>query len=105
MAPMHEEIALKVYNTRNEVMVAACDSDLLGKTFEEGDYLLQVAPEFYEDVKVNKETFLSHLGQATIINLVGKTVIDYAIEAGIVDEDGVIKISGVPHAQIFRMMQ
>ena len=104
MAPEHEEIALKVYNTQNEVMVAACDSELLGKTFEEGDFQIQVSPEFYEDVKVNKDTFLSHLGEATIINLVGKTVIDYAVEAGIVDKDGIIKISGVPHAQIFRMM-
>ncbi len=104
MAPDSAQISLKVYNTRDEVMVAACDAELLGKNFEEGDYQLQVAPEFYKDLQVNKETFLAHLGQATIINLVGKRVIDYAIEAGVIDEGGVIKISGVPHAQVFRMM-
>jgi hypothetical protein len=98
-----ELIALKVYNTRNEVMVAACDSELLGKTFEDGDYQIQVSPEFYEDVKVRPENFISHLSEATIINLVGERVIDHAIKAGLVEEDGVIRIKGIPHAQIFRM--
>lgn len=103
MASKSELIALKVYNTRNEVMVAACDSELLGKTFEDGDYQIQVSPDFYEDVKVSPENFISHLSEATIINLVGERVIDQAIKAGIMEEGGVIRIKGIPHAQIFRM--
>jgi hypothetical protein len=85
-------------------MVAACDYELLGKTFEEGDYQIQVSRDFYEDLKVNPETFISHLHEATIINLVGEMVIEHAIEAGFLEKDGVIRIKGIPHAQIFRMM-
>jgi hypothetical protein len=96
-------IALKVYNTQNEVMVAACDTELIGKTFEDGDYQIQVSPEFYEDLKVNPETFISHLQQATIINLVGERVIDHAVKAGVLGEDGIIRIKGIPHAQVFKM--
>jgi hypothetical protein len=96
-------IALKVYNTQNEVMVAACDTELIGKTFEDGDYQIQVSSEFYDDLKVNPETFLSHLQQATIINLVGEHVINHAVKAGILDEEGIIRIKGVPHAQVFKM--
>jgi len=103
LAPENELIALKVYNTQNEVMVAACDYELLGKTFEDGDYQIQVSPDFYDDVKVSPENFISHLTEATIINLVGERVIDHAIKAGLVEEDGIIRIKGIPHAQIFKM--
>ena len=96
-------ISLKTYNTQNDVMVAACDYELLGKCFEEGECQIDVSPEFYQDLKVNPETFLSHLDEATIINLVGERVIELAINAGVIDECGVIRIGGVPHAQVFRM--
>ena len=41
--------------------------------------------------------------QADILNLVGKTVVDAAIEKGIVHPEAVIVISGIPHVQVMRM--
>jgi hypothetical protein len=100
---MDQEIAMKVYKRANEILLAACDSDLLGKTFKEGKLQIEVSPEFYDDARVNKQLFLQNLQLSTISNLVGETTINYAVEAGLVDKSSIIWIDGVPHAQICSM--
>ena len=40
-----------------------------------------------------------HLELATVGNLVGKIAVKCAIEAGLVDEENVIMLDGIPHAQ------
>ena len=97
-------IAIKVHRKGNEVLVAACDENLLGKKLAEGEVHLYVNPEFYDAQRVDRETFLTNLRIATIANLVGKEVVAIGIEEGFVDEEGVLYIEGVPHAQIFWMI-
>lgn len=93
-------ISMKIHRANYETLVAACDSNLLGKKFTEGKLKLEISKEFYESIIVDDEAFLNQLNFATIANLVGENVISKAIEAGIVDESCVIKIDGIPHAQI-----
>lgn len=93
---------VKVYKTENEYMVAACEKSLVGKTFKEGKITLKVTDDFYKGDEVSEDKLLELLNSATIANLVGKPV-DIAIKHDLVDEDDVIKISGVKHAQIFVM--
>lgn len=92
----------KVYKTEGEYMVAACEKSLIGKTFKEGKITLKVTDEFYKGEEISEDKLIELLNKATIANLVGKPV-DIAIKHGFVDEDMVIKISGVKHAQIFVM--
>ncbi|MGZ4940673.1 MAG: DUF424 family protein, partial [Halobacteriota archaeon] len=40
------------------------------------------------------------LKNATIANLVGKRAVDCGIDSGIIDEEYIITIEGVPHAQM-----
>ena len=40
---------------------------------------------------------------STIVNLVGKACVEKAISKGYVHPDAVIKIEGVPHAQIMKI--
>jgi len=96
-------IAMKIYKVRGEVMVAACDRELLGRKFEEGELMLEVKESFYYDSFVTEQTFINSMKIATIANLVGKHVVSLAIKEGFVNEDGVIRIEGVPHAQMFLM--
>jgi hypothetical protein len=93
-------IKLKVYRQGKEVLVAACDSDLLGKTFREGELRIHVKPEFYDGVFVTREQFVAHLRLATIGNFVGEETISVALEEGFIEEGGIIRIDGVPHAQM-----
>lgn len=97
-------IWIKVYITQGETLLAACDDDVLGKTFEEGELCLSVTEAFFGGEKVSREMFIEQLNEATIVNLVGKEVIMIASELGMMDENGVIEIAGIPHAQIARLM-
>ncbi len=93
-------IAMKIYRIRGEVMVAACDRELLGKRFEEGEFHIEVKKDFYYESYVSDKTFLNSMKIATIANLVGKHVVTLAIKEGYIDKDAIIRIQGVPHAQM-----
>jgi hypothetical protein len=97
-------IWIKIYTTADEILLAACDDDVLGETFEEGELQLAVSKSFYGGKKVTKEAFIGELGNATIANLVGKEVCKVALELGMIHESGIIEIAGVPHAQIAKLI-
>ena len=97
-------ISIKVYKKGNDLLIGACDEALLGKTFEEGKFHLEVKKEFYDGERITKEAFKKILDSATIANLVGEATIKAAIELGLVDPGCVIKIKGIPHAQMVRML-
>jgi uncharacterized protein len=96
-------IRMKVYHQGKETLVAAADADLIGKTFREGKFKIEVG-KFYEGDVVTAETFVSHLRLATIGNFVGRETIDTAKEAGFVSDEGILWINGVPHAQFVLMI-
>jgi len=93
-------IRVRVHTRGNEVLVAACDAEIVGRTLREGELRLHVS-SFYEGDEVTEDEFVRRLKLATIGNLVGKATIDAARRAGLIGEDGVIWIEGVPHAQLF----
>ena len=97
-------IWIKVYTTQGEILLAACDEKVLGETFEEGELQIEVSQSFYGGDKVTCEDFKRQLKTATIANLVGMEVIEIALELGMVNEESVIEIGGVPHAQIAKMI-
>ena len=96
-------ISVKRHSTGTQLLVAACDRGLIGKRFVEGELCLDVRAGFFEGEKVEKELFLEVLALSTIANLVGDETVNAAIEAGLVDPECVIRIQGVPHAQLVRM--
>ena len=97
-------ICIKVYTKGTERLVAACDREVLGKTFREGKLRLEVSESFYMEDEADEETLVNWLRLATIANLVGKQTVEIAIRNGIIDQECVMYIEGVPHAQMTRMM-
>jgi hypothetical protein len=91
---------VKVYQEGGQVLVAACDEELIGQTFEEGEMILKVT-SFYDGTVASKEELVVNLEAATCANLVGKRTIEVAVSAGFIDKDGIIRIGGVPHAQLY----
>jgi hypothetical protein len=37
------------------------------------------------------------------VNMIGKCIVDKAIQAGLVHPEAILKISGVPHAQLVKL--
>ncbi len=97
-------ISVKVHTSGKEVLVAACDSELLGKTFASGKLRIEVSRGFYEGQMCDEEIFISRLQMATIANLVGRETVDAAVRHGFVDTACVLQIGDVPHAQMARMI-
>lgn len=99
-------ISVKVHTHGREVLVAACDEDILGKTFrsEERGLRIHVSESFYKGELVDEETLRNRLELATIANLVGERTVQAAIRWGFVDPRNVLRIGGVPHAQMARMI-
>ncbi len=95
-------ISVKVYCEGKGIIVAACDSELLGKKFSEGELCLEIG-SFYDGKKVNENIFLEHLASATSANLVGESTINAAIKAGFISKENVIRIQGVPYCIMVRI--
>lgn len=98
---MIKMISVKVYCKRENVLVAACDSELLGKKFSEGELCLEVS-SFYDGKKVSKKLFLRFMADATSANLIGEKTVDVAVNAGFIDKESIIRFQGVPHALMVR---
>ena len=96
-------VYLKTYATDKGTMVACCDEELMGKTFREGRLRLSLESGFYGNMLFALGEALVHLDKADILNLVGRVVIDAAIERGIVHPEAVIFIAGIPHVQVMRL--
>ena len=97
-------ISVKVYQQGDDVVISACDEHLLGKKFRKGKFQIDVAKHFYEGERIDKKTLEKFLLDATIANLVGKETVTCAINLGLVDPRCILKIKGIPHAQIVHMI-
>jgi hypothetical protein len=96
-------ISVRRHLAGGELLVAACDAALVGRRFEEGELCLELRPGFYDGERVDRKLLLEVLALATIANLAGEETVGAAVEAGLVDPECVIRIKGVPHAQLVRM--
>ena len=90
---------LKIHQKLGRAVIAICDEDILGKTFEEGDLFFEVKEDFYKGEKITKEKAKAILTEADNFNIIGKEIVDLALELNVIDKDSIIRIKGVPHAQ------
>jgi len=97
-------ISIKIYKTGEDILIGACDEKLLGKKFEDGKFQIDVKRDFYDGKLITSQILKKYLEDATIANLVGDETVQSAIDIGLVDPDCVIKIKGIPHAQMVRML-
>ncbi len=96
-------VYLRVIETEGEKIVAICDEELLGRRFSEGGIVLYADPKFYGGSLVPLSVALVEAQDATIINMIGEKIVRAAIEAGLVHPQAVLRVEGVPHAQVVRM--
>ncbi len=94
---------INVINSYRDV-VAICDSDLIGKIFEEGKFQLDIKESFYRGEQVSEEELLNRIKHFSIedatFNIVGKNSVRVALKTGIVVEEGIGKIKGIPFALV-----
>lgn len=91
---------IKTHKSYRDV-VAICDSDLLGKKFEQGKMQLEIS-NFFDGEEKTEEEVLEIIKDAAredaTFNVVGKRAVKLALKAGIIGQEGIKKIRGVPIA-------
>ncbi|MEK6895201.1 MAG: DUF424 family protein [Nanoarchaeota archaeon] len=96
-------ISVKIHRSYREV-VAIADSELIGKVFEEGNLQLDVKENFYKDEELNfeeaVELMINQKEEDATFNIIGKNSINAALEAGIISEEGINEVQGVPFALV-----
>jgi hypothetical protein len=90
-------------DTDEGLLVAVCDDDVLGETFEDGEVSLTVTEEFYGGDEADEEAVLNSLARASVANIVGTESVALAVREGFVEEANVLEVGTTRHAQFLRM--
>ena len=97
------EMQIKIQKTYRNI-VAICDSDLIGKKFEQDKFQLDIKESFYKGDEKTKEEALEIIKKErtedSTFNIVGKESTKTAIEAGVISKEGLGYIKGIPFALI-----
>ncbi|HTY43658.1 MAG TPA: DUF424 family protein [Patescibacteria group bacterium] len=94
---------IKIHKSYRHV-IAICDSEIVGKKFEEGKFQLDLKESFYKGEEINEEEAIRIMQKMSredaTFNLVGRKTINAAIKAGIIEKHGIKKIKGIPFALV-----
>jgi len=96
-------ILLKVHESYRMV-VAVCDSDVFGGKLIDGDRVLDLSGAFFDgdalSVAEARNEIVRCVREDATFNFVGKESVALAREIGIVKDEGVMEIDGVPFALV-----
>jgi len=96
-------ILLKLHKNENSEVVSLCDSNLIGKTFEEGKLHIEISERFYKGEELPKERILLILKNCNNANIVGKESIKLALDNKIIEKESIIKIKKIPISYLVRI--
>jgi hypothetical protein len=89
---------LKRHKNLGRVVIALCDSEIIGKKFVEGEKRLDLSSQFYNGQEMVEENIKREIRGAYIINAVGKKSIEFLARFGI--SPRVLKVDNVPYTQV-----
>jgi len=96
-------ISTNIIKTYRDV-VAICDSELLGKRFEEGELQLEIKESFFNGEKLSEievfEIMKKMSREDATFNIIGERSVNMALKAQIISKEGIKKIHGIPFALV-----
>jgi len=93
----------KKHEIEYKTILAVCDKEHIGKTFEDGPICFTASTKFYSGENITEEQLEKMLQEADSINLFGNKCVDIAIKKGFASEKSVKIIAGIKHTQIYRV--
>ena len=79
------------------IVLAVCDSDLIGKKFKENKLQLDLSSDFYKGEEMDVSRIKELLKVVSSFNLVGKESVTLGIEENVVNPENVKIISGISY--------
>ena len=89
---------------QGRTVLAASDANIIGKTLKFGEVEFHISEEFYKGKEISESELSRLLDEHSNINLIGKEAVSVALKKGLISERSIVKIQGVPHAQIYRLI-
>jgi len=90
----------KAYRT----IAAVCDSEILGKKFEEGIKQLDIKENFYKGEEKSEAELIELMKDLAMedvtFNIAGQQSIKCALKAGIINKKGIKQVQGIPFALV-----
>lgn len=80
-------------------VIAVCDSDIIGKRFDDGKLRLDLGCNFYKGEEKTGEDLEKELKMPCSVNIIGEKSVKFFIDKKLIDKSHVIRIKNVPHAQ------
>lgn len=95
----------KIHKSESGNIVAACDRKLIEKVLTDGKKKIDLKKyrNFYAGKISTEKELANALGDCTSANLIGKKAVRVAMKVGLVKENEVMFIKGVPYIQIYRI--
>ena len=84
--------------------VAVCDKEILGRRFEQGNKQLDVKESFFLGDEIEENSLVDLMKdlakEDVTFNIVGSKSVKAALKAGIINNEGVKRIQGIPFALV-----
>lgn len=93
----------RLYRFENDVLLAATDEELIGRSLSRGEVEVHITEQFYGDEQADQGELRDLLDRCTVANLMGERCVALAAELGFVDAENVVELEDVPHAQVAQM--
>lgn len=91
--------SVSVKHSPHGTLLVITDREILGKVFEEGRIQLDMRKKFYLGEHMSKEKVKELLKSARHIHLTGKHSVAVGIELEVINNDKILWVKGIPHAE------
>jgi uncharacterized protein len=104
---MHETNKKKNYALRRikyqeTQIINICDLNILGTEINQGDFTINISKEYYYDEEITNDDAIKLLKSSSIINIVGKDIVDLALSLNLAKKNTVKIIENIPFLMIFK---
>ena len=94
--------AIRTTKYQGSLMINICDIELIGTRLQEGELLIDITKEYFQQEIIEAIQAEELLRTCSIANLVGERIVSEAIRLKFAKERSIRRISGVPFLMIFK---
>ena len=93
--------ALRKIKYQETTMINICDIDLLGKEIDKGDFIIDISKDYFLEEEIDEKEAIILLKSSSVLNLVGKKIVELALRLKLAKENSVKVIENIPFLMIF----
>jgi len=100
---MFSKMILKKHERDGNIVIALCDDELIGRSFEDEERQLDLSSEFYNGEHLDEKSAIEAIAGCTSVNAVGKDSVAFLVKHNLISMKNVLEIEKIPYAQAYFM--